>query len=96
MSYYGKLADYQVYGRQIGSRPSQHDKDLESLSWFYAQGPQDQPLAPPREKTRNPNWPASWMPGEEFGLDRTWDLPNGKSVVSVTVGSKTCPLPSRL
>ena len=28
------------------------------------------------------------MPGKEFGLDRTWDLPNGNRVVSVRVGSK--------
>lgn len=100
VSYYGKLADYQVYGRQIGSRPSQHDKDLESLSWFYAQGPQDQPWPPQGEDTQS-ELARKLDAREEFGLDRTWDLPNGNRLylyrrqqlpVTVTaLESGTCP-----
>ena len=75
ISYYGKLVDYQVYGRQIGSRPSKHELDRRSLSWFYAQGDltapwplagEDAQSMLVRQLEADPN----------FAVDRTWDLPN--------------------
>lgn len=81
VSYYGKLVDYQVYARQIGSRVSQHDKDLESLSWFYAQGEADEPW-PPEDNEENKDDEQAQLARKldaspEFTVDRTWDLPNG-------------------
>jgi 4-amino-4-deoxy-L-arabinose transferase-like glycosyltransferase len=34
VNYYGALADFQVYGRQVGTRLSQVDRDMRSLDWF--------------------------------------------------------------
>jgi len=75
VSYYGKLADYQVYGRQVGDRTSQLERDLRSLSWFYAQGPIDQPWPPIGEDaTSTLARMLEAAPG--FVRDRTWDLPD--------------------
>ncbi len=77
VSYYGKLADYQVYGRQVGSRPSKHEQDLRSLSWFYAQGAIDAPWPPPPTPEDEQAQLANLLEtNPEFAVDRTWDLPN--------------------
>jgi hypothetical protein len=74
LSYFGKLQDYQVYGRQVGSRASQHERDLRSLSWFYAQGPQQQPWPPTGEDVQA-TITRLLHQHPDFLLDRTWDLP---------------------
>ena len=77
VSYYGKLADYQVYGRQVGSRPSQHERDLRSLSWFYAQGAIAAPWPPPpTPEDEQAQLVQKLEASPEFAIDRTWDLPN--------------------
>ena len=77
VSYYGKLADYQVYGRQVGSRPSKHEQDLRSLSWFYAQGAIDAPWPPPATPEDEQAQLANLLEASpDFAIDRTWDLPN--------------------
>ncbi len=77
VSYYGKLADYQVYGRQVGSRSSKHEQDMQSLSWFFAQGaigaPWPPPATPEDEQAQLVN---QLEANPEFAIDRTWDLPN--------------------
>ncbi|MGF1460847.1 MAG: ArnT family glycosyltransferase [Leptolyngbyaceae cyanobacterium] len=75
VSYYGKLADYQVYGRQVGSRPSKHEQDLRSLSWFYAQGAIAAPW-PPTAADEQSQMVQKLEANPEFAIDRTWDLPN--------------------
>lgn len=77
VSYYGKLADYQVYGRQVGSRPSKHELDMTSLDWFYAQGAIGSPWPPaaaPEDEQSQMAQKLSANP--QFTVDRTWDLPN--------------------
>jgi len=77
VSYYGKLADYQVYGRQVGSRPSKHEQDLRSLSWFYAQGAIDAPWPPPATPEDEQAQLVNLLEASpDFAIDRTWDLPD--------------------
>lgn len=77
VSYYGKLADYQVYGRQVGSRPSKHEQDLRSLSWFYAQGAIAAPWPPPPTPDDEQAQLAQQLEANpQFAVDRTWDLPH--------------------
>ena len=53
VSYYGKRPITRCTDGKLAVGPSQHDKDLESCSWFYAQGPQDQPWPPEGEDTQS-------------------------------------------
>lgn len=76
VSYYGKLEDYQVYGRQVGSRPSKHEQDMRSLSWFYAQGDVAAPW-PPAGEDEQSQLVRLLESNPAFAVDRTWDLPNG-------------------
>ena len=70
-NYYGTLADFQVYGRQVGVRSSQVLQDARSLSWFLT-------------KTGDPgSVPASYPEmvkaieqNPEFELHRRWTLPD--------------------
>jgi 4-amino-4-deoxy-L-arabinose transferase-like glycosyltransferase len=75
VSYYGKRIDYQVYGRQIGSRPSQHVQDMRSLSWFYTQGDINAPW-PPTGDDEQSQLTRLLDANPELAIDRTWDLPN--------------------
>ncbi|MEM6716106.1 MAG: glycosyltransferase family 39 protein [Cyanobacteria bacterium P01_C01_bin.147] len=104
VSYYGKLADYQVYGRQVGSRPSKHAQDLRSLSWFYAQGAIEAPWPPPATPEDEQAQLANLLEANpEFAVDRTWDLPNNTRLylyrrqqfpVTVTaLPDRACPSP---
>lgn len=75
VSYYGKLQDYQVYGRQVGSRPSKHDLDVRSLSWFYAQGSADAPW-PPMGEDEQSQLVRKLEESPDFAVDQTWELPD--------------------
>lgn len=77
VSYYGKLANYQVYSRQVGNRPSQHERDLRSLSWFYGQGAIGAPWPPPPTPEDEQAQLAQKLEASpDFAIDRTWDLPD--------------------
>lgn len=75
VSYYGKLVDYQVYGRQVGGRPSKHEQDMRSLSWFYAQGEAGAAWPPAGDDTQA-QLARLLEANPEFWVDRTWDLPD--------------------
>lgn len=75
-SYYGKLNDYQVYGRQVGSRISMLEKDLGSLHWFYVQREPGQPW--PRQDEGDTGKKARQLDqSPEFVVDRIWEMPDG-------------------
>lgn len=76
ISYYGKLQDYQVYGRQVGNRRSMVTKDLRSLSWFYAQRAAGEPWPPPEVEDAGAELVRQLEQSPEFTRDRTWTLPN--------------------
>ena len=100
VSYYGKLRDYQVYGRQVGSRPSKHKQDMRSLSWFYAQGDITTPW-PPTGEDEQSQLVRKLEANPEFVIDRSWELPNATRLylyrrqqfpVTVTgLPDNTCP-----
>jgi 4-amino-4-deoxy-L-arabinose transferase-like glycosyltransferase len=79
VSYFGKLQDYQVYGRQVGSRPQTHELDTRSLSWFYAQGDNTQPW-PPTATDPQALMAQKIHSHPDFVLDRTWALPNDRTL----------------
>lgn len=105
VSYYGKLQDYQVYGRQVGDRVSQVDKDFNTLSWFYGQGSTAAPW-PPTGEGASAELARRLAQRPDFVLDRTWPLPNNSRLylyrrqqqpVSVTVlPEAACPALPRL
>ncbi len=79
ISYFGKLQDYQVYGRQVGSRPAFHDLDLRSLSWFYAQGAPQSPW-PPVGTDAQSVMAQKLHASPDFAVERTWPLPDGSTL----------------
>ncbi|MEM0979489.1 MAG: phospholipid carrier-dependent glycosyltransferase, partial [Cyanobacteria bacterium P01_H01_bin.58] len=76
ISYYGKLQNYQVYGRQVGNRSSMVDTDLRSLSWFYAQRAAGTPWPPTEAEDTGAELVRQLEQSPEFTRDRTWELPN--------------------
>lgn len=76
VSYYGKLQNYQVYGRQVGNRNSMVGKDLRSLSWFYAQRAAGEPWPPTEVEDAGAELVRQLEQSPEFTRDRTWELPH--------------------
>jgi 4-amino-4-deoxy-L-arabinose transferase-like glycosyltransferase len=72
LNYYGALANFQVYGRQVGIRKRQIEQDMRSLSWFLTKTG-EQGLVPKSQAAivqaveTSPN----------FELKRSWKLSNG-------------------
>lgn len=79
ISYYGKLKDYRVYGRQVGDRESLLEKDLRSLSWFYAQSKLDEPW-PPTKKGLQAEMVRQLEQRPEFAKAQTWQLPGKRQL----------------
>ncbi|MEL7315037.1 MAG: phospholipid carrier-dependent glycosyltransferase, partial [Cyanobacteria bacterium J06559_3] len=77
ISYYGKLQDYQVYGRQVAERADLLEQDLRSLSWFYARRKLDQPW-PPEHDSNKAEMVRQLEQRPEFEVDQTWDLPGNR------------------
>lgn len=75
-NYYGALANFQVYGRQVGTRRSHVLQDARSLDWFVtktgAQGsvPVEAQAAIVREVEQ----------GEDFELHASWPLPDDSTL----------------
>ena len=71
LNYYGALQNFQVYGRQVGTRQSFVDKDARSLSWFLTktdnQGSVPQPQAAITKIVEQ---------GDNFELNKSWNLPD--------------------
>lgn len=74
-SYYGSLADFQVYGRQVGVRESQVAQDGRSLSWFLMKTG-DQGSVPPSQAQMVQTIATS----PEFAPHRQWSLPDGSTL----------------
>ncbi len=75
LNYYGALANFQVYGRQVGTRNKFVEQDARSLDWFLT-------------KTGNqgsvPEAQAKIMQivesGGDFKLNKTWNLPDASAI----------------
>jgi 4-amino-4-deoxy-L-arabinose transferase-like glycosyltransferase len=71
LNYYGALKNFQVYGRQVGTRKKQVLQDARSLSWFVTktgnQGPVPEAQAAIVQVVEQ---------GPDFQLHKSWTLPD--------------------
>jgi len=71
INYYGALANFQVYGRQVGTRSKDVARDARSISWFITKtGPQGSVPA------AQPEMVAAVENSSDFRLYRSWPLPD--------------------
>jgi len=74
-NFYGALANFQVYGRQVGTNLKQVPQDVRSLSWFLTKtGPQGS-IRERIKKAQNAAVTAIEK-GDKFQLEKTWILPD--------------------
>ncbi|MBE9160779.1 phospholipid carrier-dependent glycosyltransferase [Tychonema sp. LEGE 06208] len=79
LNYYGALANFQVYGRQVGTNLKEVPQDVRSLSWFVTKtGPQGSI----REKFKKAQNAAvdTIEKGEDFQLEKAWFLPDNTNL----------------
>src|SRR4028119_56212 len=75
LNFYGALANFQVYGRQVGTNLKQVPQDVRSLSWFVTKtGPQGS-IRERIKKAQNVAVTAIEK-GDKFQLEKTWVLPD--------------------
>jgi 4-amino-4-deoxy-L-arabinose transferase-like glycosyltransferase len=75
LNYYGALANFQVYGRQVGTNLKEVPQDVRSLSWFITKtGPQGS-IRQRIKKAQNAAV-ATIEKGDKFQLQKTWILPD--------------------
>ncbi|MEG5045812.1 phospholipid carrier-dependent glycosyltransferase [Microcoleus sp. B4-C1] len=75
LNYYGALANFQVYGRQVGTNLKDVPQDVRSLSWFVTKtGPQGS-IRERIKKAQNAAV-AAIEKEDKFELDKTWLLPD--------------------
>ncbi|MEG4031518.1 MULTISPECIES: glycosyltransferase family 39 protein [unclassified Microcoleus] len=75
LNFYGALANFQVYGRQVGTNLKQVPQDVRSLSWFVTKsGPQGS-IREGIKKAQNAAVTAIEK-GDKFQLEKTWFLPD--------------------
>jgi len=74
-SFYGSLANFQVYGRQVGVREHEVEQDGRSLDWFLTktgnQGSVPEPQATMVKTIEE---------GEDFRLQKSWPLPDDSTL----------------
>ncbi|MGB3757855.1 MAG: glycosyltransferase family 39 protein [Rivularia sp. (in: cyanobacteria)] len=72
LNYYGALQNFQVYGRQVGTKKSFVDKDARSISWFLTKS-KKQGSVPKAQKQIT----KIVEQNGDFQLNKTWNLPDG-------------------
>ncbi|TAD80424.1 MAG: phospholipid carrier-dependent glycosyltransferase [Oscillatoriales cyanobacterium] len=75
LNYYGALANFQIYGRQVGTSLKEVPQDVRSLSWFVTKTG-DQGSIRERIKTAQNAAVAAIEKGDNFQLQKTWFLPD--------------------
>ncbi|MBE9097558.1 phospholipid carrier-dependent glycosyltransferase [Tychonema sp. LEGE 07203] len=79
LNYYGALANFQVYGRQVGTNLKEVPQDVRSLSWFVTKtGPQGS-IRERIKKAQNAAV-AAIEKGEQFQLQKSWLLPDNTNL----------------
>jgi 4-amino-4-deoxy-L-arabinose transferase-like glycosyltransferase len=75
LNFYGALADFQVYGRQVGTRLKKVAEDARSLSWFVTKSGDQGSI-------RQPDSLAAIVQqveqGGDFKLQKAWNLTDGE------------------
>ncbi len=75
LNYYGALANFQVYGRQVGTRNKFVPQDARSLDWFLTKSG-DQGSVPEAQGKIVPIVEKSG----DFQLNKAWKLPDGNEI----------------
>ncbi|MFB2973113.1 glycosyltransferase family 39 protein [Aerosakkonema sp. BLCC-F183] len=75
-NYYGALSDFQVYGRQVGTRKKHLQQDARSLSWFLTKTG-NQGSVPSEAQSAIVQIVEQ---GGDFQLQKTWNLPDGSNL----------------
>jgi 4-amino-4-deoxy-L-arabinose transferase-like glycosyltransferase len=70
-NYYGALANFQVYGRQVGVRKKEVVKDTRSMSWFVTKTGDRQGLSEAQSAILK-----LVETGSDFQLEKDWTLPD--------------------
>ncbi|MEG4284626.1 glycosyltransferase family 39 protein [Microcoleus sp. A006_D1] len=79
LNYYGALANFQVYGRQVGTNLKEVPQDVRSLSWFLTKtGPQGS-IRERIKKAQNAAV-AAIETGGKFNLQKSWVLPDNTNL----------------
>ncbi|PHX54065.1 phospholipid carrier-dependent glycosyltransferase, partial [Tychonema bourrellyi FEM_GT703] len=79
LNYYGALAKFQVYGRQVGTSVAEVPQDVRSLSWFVTKtGPQGS-IRQRIKKAQNAAV-AAIEKGDKFQLQKSWLLPDNTNL----------------
>ncbi|MCW6048910.1 glycosyltransferase family 39 protein [Lyngbya sp. CCAP 1446/10] len=79
LNYYGALANFQVYGRQVGTNLKEVPQDVRSLSWFVTKtGPQGS-IRERIKKAQNAAV-ATIETGGKFQLQKSWVLPDNTNL----------------
>ncbi|TAG94076.1 MAG: phospholipid carrier-dependent glycosyltransferase [Oscillatoriales cyanobacterium] len=79
LNYYGALAKFQVYGRQVGTSVAEVPQDVRSLSWFLTKtGPQGS-IRQRIKKAQNAAV-AAIEKGDKFQLQKSWLLPDNTNL----------------
>ncbi|NMG08521.1 glycosyltransferase family 39 protein [Brasilonema sp. UFV-L1] len=71
-NYYGALQNFQVYGRQVGTRKKYVEQDARSLSWFLTKTLEQGPV-----KDAQAAIVKTVEQGADFQLNKSWNLPDG-------------------
>jgi len=72
-NYYGNLQNFQVYGRQVGIKTSQVNRDQRSLSWFITKTGDQGSI---RHQAAQTALMQLVEQGDDFTLHQTWTLPD--------------------
>ncbi|KST62378.1 glycosyltransferase family 39 protein [Mastigocoleus testarum] len=75
LNYYGALKNFQVYGRQVGTRESFVEQDARSLSWFLTKTGNQGSV--PKAQTAIVQIVET---GGDFELNKTWELPDNSTI----------------
>ena len=75
LNYYGALKNFQVYGRQVGTRQKHYLADARSLDWFLTKTG-DQGSVPEAQAATVQT--VEFSP--DFQVNKTWDLPDGSTL----------------
>lgn len=77
INYYGMARNFQVYGRQVGTRVRQVEQDSRSLSWFITKTGDQGSI---RQRQAQDKIVQQIM-GPAFQVQRTWALPDGSRLI---------------
>jgi 4-amino-4-deoxy-L-arabinose transferase-like glycosyltransferase len=73
LNYYGALRNFQVYGRQVGTRLKQVAQEARSLSWLVTKSGNQGAIRQPEAQT---SLGSAIAQSSEFQLQKTWSLPD--------------------